>query len=71
MATRLYSASNDFREEGDNIGPSVTEAIGSATVTSPIELTVDLAVIGNDRQRVLSALDRLADYIIEGNWPPV
>lgn len=70
MATRLYSISNDFRAEGDNIGNSVTEAVGSATVTTPIEVTVDLAVIA-DRQRVLSALDRLKDYIIEGSWPPV
>lgn len=70
MATRLYSISNDFREEGDNIGNVVTEAIGSATVTTPIEITVDLAVIA-DRQRLLSALDRFADYILEGSWPPV
>lgn len=71
MATRLYSVSNDFRAEGDNIGLVVTEAVGSATVTTPIELTVDLSVIGLDRQRVLSALDRLADYLLEGSWPPV
>lgn len=69
MATRLYSISNDFREEGDS-NPVVTEAVGSATVTTAIEVTVDLAVIA-DRQRVLSALDRLRDYLIEGNWPPV
>lgn len=69
MATRLYSITNDFREEGDAT-VIVTEAVGSATVTTAIELTVDLAVIA-DRQRVLSALDRLADYIIEGTWPPV
>ena len=71
MATRLYSISNDFREEADNIGAAVTEAVGSATITTPIELTVDLAVITNDRQRVLTALDKLKDYILEGSWPPV
>lgn len=70
MATRLYSIANDFREEADNIGLVVTEAIGSATVTTAIEFTVDLAVI-TDKQRVISALDRLMDYTLEGNWPPV
>lgn len=69
MATRLYSISNDFRQEGD-ANVVVTEAVGSATVTTAIEITVDLAVIA-DRQRLLSALDRFADYIIEGTWPPV
>ncbi len=70
MATRLYSVSNDFREEADNIGLVVTEAIGSATVNTAIEFTVDLAVI-TDKERVLVAIDRLMDYMIEGNWPPV
>lgn len=70
MATRLYSISNDFRYEADNIGLVVTEAIGSPTVTTPIELTVDLAVI-TSKEQVLSALEKMRGYLLEGSWPPV
>lgn len=70
MATRLYSVANDFRFEADASGVEVTEAVGSATVTTSIELTVDLAVVA-DRQRVVTALETLRAYIMEGTWPPV
>lgn len=69
MATRLYSVSNDFRFEGDS-ALTVTEAVGSATVTTPIELTVDLAVI-TSKQQVITALEKLLGYLLEGSWPPV
>lgn len=69
MATRLYSVSNDFRAEGDS-AVTVTEAVGSAIVTTAIELTVDLATI-TDKQRVITALQKLQDYLIQGSWPPV
>lgn len=70
MATRLYSISNDFRYEQDNGGAVVTEAVGSATVTTPIELTVDLAVI-TSKQQVITALEKMLGYLLEGTWPPV
>lgn len=69
MATRLYSAlidggaSNDSRTE-------ITEAVGSAIVTTPIELTVDLASV-TDKNTVLRALQKFQDYILMGSWPPV
>ena len=69
MATRLYSISNDARAEGDG-SVVVTEAIGSATVTTAIELTVDLAVI-TDKTRLIVALQKIQDYLLQGSWPPV
>lgn len=69
MATRLYSVSNDKRAEGD-AAVVVTEAVGSAIVTTPIELTVDLATI-TDKQSVITALSKLQDYLLQGSWPPV
>lgn len=69
MATRLFSASSDRRAEADS-NLTVTEAVGSATVTTDIELTVDLATTPS-RERVLVALERMRDYILQINWPPV
>jgi hypothetical protein len=65
MATRLYSATVSGALDVD-----ITEAVGSAIVTTPIELTVDLASVP-DKQTVLRALEKLTTYITEGMWPPV
>jgi hypothetical protein len=72
MATRLYSIGPNERVE------DIVEAVGSATTTKSIELTVDLGAIkaaGNPstsiyRDEVLHALMELHDYIQKSNWPP-
>lgn len=67
MATRRYSISI-----GDN-EYSITEAVGAATATKEIELTVDLAVVTDvvgGKQAVVLALEKLLDYLLRGNWPP-
>lgn len=64
MTTRLYSTAT-----GTNY-TQVTEANGIATVTADVELTVDLAVTP-DKNAVLAALERLHNYILQGNYPPV
>lgn len=75
MATRLYSTAPGDAVAGEGTN-KVVEAIGSATTTKCIELTVDLGNVlqGSSkpltRQDVLDALDRLKDYIIQGQWPP-
>lgn len=65
MATRLYSATVSGALDVD-----ITEAVGSAVVTTPIELTVDLASVP-DKATVLRALEKLKAYITDGMWPPV
>ena len=73
MATRRYSTAPGDALEGSN---RVVEAVGAATATKCIELTVDLANVlqGStkpvSRADVLDAIDRLHDYIVQGNWPP-
>jgi hypothetical protein len=73
MATRLYSL-NPGDDEFD-----VTEAVGSATATKSIELTVDLAtsIVSDNgttrtirKQEVLDALEKFQNYILRKNWPP-
>lgn len=68
MATRRYSIN-----PGDPYF-NTTEAVGAATATKSIELTVDLAVITDTTDKgkfaVIEALDDLRDYILKGNWPP-
>lgn len=71
MATRRYMV---------NVGENayqVTEAVGLATVSKNIELTVDFdaAIPGNPgakptREDVLVALEEFRDYVLRGNWPP-
>lgn len=63
MATRRYGIS---RGETDY---QVTEAVGSATASDNIELTVDLAV-NLSREDVLLALRKFEMFIMKGNWPP-
>jgi hypothetical protein len=72
MATRRYSASPN------NTVESIVEAVGAATVTQPIELTVDLGAVkltgnpgtGVTRDEVLTALKRIHDHIQKNIWPP-
>ena len=64
MATRLYSLNP---QDNDH---QITEAVGSATVTKRIELTVDWDSLATDglsgqlaRRSVLDALVNFANYI--------
>lgn len=65
----------------DGIESAITQAVGAATVTTNVELTVDLGntMEGSTRviqkDEVLLALKRLQDYIMTGGktaagWPP-
>lgn len=71
MATRRYSI-----QPGDADAYGITEAVGAATATKCIELTVDLGnvVEGSTRppnkEEVLNALEKVTDYIASGLWPP-
>lgn len=75
MATVRFSVPVDGRED------QITQAVGAATVTTNVELTVDLGntMEGSTRviqkDEVLLALTRLKDYIMKGGtnltgWPP-
>ena len=72
MATRRYSIGPNERTE------DVVEAVGAATATKSIELTVDLGAVkgtgnpstSNYRDEVIAACYRFIDYIQKGNWPP-
>lgn len=73
MATRLYSV----QVGGGNAVPIITEAVGSATVTNAVELTVDNgnvmqgSTVPLSKEDVLLALERLRNHIVKGDWPPV
>ena len=74
MATRRYS-----------IGPGetktvVTETVGAATNSKPVEVTIDLSatIIGGNgvarlvsQSEVIQALVAIEDYITSKSWPPV
>ena len=73
MATRRYGANPSYSLE------QVTEAVGAATVTNTVELTVDLSAslvkegAGTRaiyKSEVLFILDLFAQYITRSNWPP-
>lgn len=70
MATRRYSTAPG------QAGYQVTEAVGAAVVSGPIELTVDLANIaglGNkppSRQDVRNAIENFQNWILRSVWPP-
>lgn len=74
MATRLYSVA--VGKGNDTGNTAVTEAVGSATTSQAIELTIDLANVleGSTKpltkQDVLQALDLLKDYITKDDFPP-
>ena len=64
MATRRYMVNPQDSPHG------VTEAVGAATVTKRIELTVDWDTLASDglsgqqaRLQVMAALQKMADYI--------
>lgn len=68
MATTLYSV----KVSGDFDRAAITKAVGSATTTSEIELTVDQdssAVV--TKEAVLRALEKLTAFITTDSWPPV
>lgn len=75
MATVRFSYLTDGRED------QVVQAVGAATVTTNVELTIDIGntMEGNTRvinkEEVLIALQRLKDFIMKGGasttgWPP-
>lgn len=72
MATRRYSVAPQDPDYG------ITEAVGAATVTKPIELTVDFAALAasglSDVQaklQVLMALQKMHAYIeTRHTWTP-
>lgn len=70
MATRRFMTG-----PGEQLA-DVTQAVGAATATKDIELTVDLAnvksgdTVGLSKEDVLLAIDRLKLYIIQNIWPP-
>jgi hypothetical protein len=70
MATRRYMIN------AGEVQNQVTEAVGAATATKNIELTVDLAAVktGSPTQltkaEILLALDAFRDYITTNIWPP-
>ncbi len=70
MATRRYSITPNNPPYG------VVEATGAATVSGPVEVTIDLAAVmqGNTvamaRIVVLEQLQKITEYIERGNWPP-
>lgn len=70
MATRRYSITPN------NPPYNVVEAVGAATVSGPVEVTIDLAAVmqGNTvamaRVTVLEQLQKIVEYIERGNWPP-
>lgn len=74
MATRLYSVA--VGKGNDTGNTAVTEAVGSATTTSAIELTIDLAnvltggTLPLTKQDVVQALYLLIDYITKDDFPP-
>lgn len=74
MATRRYSVAVGAGNDTGNT--AITEAVGAATVTTAIELTIDLAnvltgsTLPLTKQDVLQALDLLRDYIIKDDFPP-
>lgn len=63
MATRLYSLARGQSEF------QVVEAVGSATTTAAMELTIDLAA-GLTREDVLKALGIFKNHILRKNFPP-
>lgn len=68
MATRRFSINPQDQYY------QVTEAVGSATATKAIEVTVDLAVLTDSSDKgkmaVVRGIQGLSDYILRSNWPP-
>lgn len=71
MATRRYSLNPQDRMV------DLTEAVGAATATKQIELTVDFTALAADglnttqqKLAVIEALENFKSYITRGIWPP-
>ena len=69
MATRRWSIAPTSNEY------AVTEAVGAAVATFPIELTIDLANLAGTgapptRQMVIDGIRNIKNRILRGNWPP-
>jgi hypothetical protein len=67
MATRRYMLNKGETEF------QVTEAVGAATVTKNVELTVDFDAPAGQavtKAETLRALDLFKNHILKGNWPP-
>lgn len=67
MATRRYGISKGETEF------QITEAVGAATASDNVEVTVDHdAPVGKTitKAEVLAALDMIRNHITKGNWPP-
>ncbi len=70
MATRRWSYTPNAKPY------EVVEAVGAATVTGPIELTIDLGLVmqGNTvalaRQQVLEGVQKIFEQLEKSNWPP-
>lgn len=67
MATRRWSIGI-----GDN-QTQITEAVGSATASKAIEVTVDFAVVTDvvgGKMAVVESLQDITNYILQGTWPP-
>jgi hypothetical protein len=75
VATVRFSIAPGF------VDAQITQAVGAATVTTNVELTVDLGNTMDGATRVISreelvhTLKRLHDYIVQGGtnrtgWPP-
>lgn len=73
MATRRYKISIGEKQE------AVVEEAGLATISDSVELTVDLGTVVNGsagarkptKQEVLEAIEKLENYIVSHQWPPV
>ena len=64
MATRLYSVPKN------KTAKDVVEAVGSATTTAAIEVTIDLAVV-TKKADALRGIEQIYNRIKSGkNWPP-
>ena len=64
MATRLYSL------QVGGLAYQTVEAVGSATVTKPVEVTIDFAVVTR-KNDALMALNEIINYIEQTHlWPP-
>lgn len=70
MATRRWSYTPN------SPGYGITEATGAATVSGPIELTVDLGLVMQAgtvalaRQQVLEGVQKIFEQLERTNWPP-
>lgn len=65
MATRRYSLAKGKGEF------DVVEAVGAATATADLEITLDLAVNGAaDMAGLIDRIEHIKNWIIKGNKPP-